>query len=120
MLESLTITILVGTILGFLTGLGIGGGSLLMVWLTAVLGMDAITARGINLLFFLPGAIIALCFRKQQGHLCWKTILAPAAAGCVAAALCSRLSTTVDNAILNPIFGTILIVAGLRELFYKS
>ena len=45
------VTLLVGTALGFLTGLGVGGGSLLMVWLTAVLGMDTLTARSINLLF---------------------------------------------------------------------
>ena len=117
MLESLTVTIVVGTLLGFLTGLGIGGGSLLMLWLTVVLRMDPITARGINLLFFLPGAIIALCFRKRQGHLLWRSILPPAAAGCLAAALCSKLSTTVDNSILTPLFGAILITAGLRELF---
>ena len=119
MQDSLTVTILAGTILGFLTGLGIGGGSLLMVWLTAVLGMDAITARGINLLFFLPGAIIAICFRVRQGQIQWRHIFPPAAAGCLAAALCSQLSTAVDNSILNSIFGCILIAAGIRELFAK-
>ena len=114
------LTILVGTVLGFLTGLGIGGGSLLMVWLTAVLGMDALTARGINLLFFLPGAVIAICFRTRQGQLQWKHALPPAAAGCLAAALCSQLSTAVDNSILNPIFGGILVAAGIRELLWKE
>ena len=119
MLDSLPVTILLGTLFGFLTGLGVGGGSLLMVWLTGVLGMDALTARGINLLFFLPGAIIAICFRKHQGQLHWNTVLPPAIAGCVAAVLCSRLSTAVDDALLNPLFGAILIAAGLRELFAK-
>ena len=60
MLESLPVTLLVATILGFLTGLGVGGGSLLILWLTIVLGMDQATARGINLLFFLPAAVIPL------------------------------------------------------------
>ena len=120
MQESLTVTILVGTLLGFLTGLGVGGGSLLMVWLTAVLGLDALTARGINLLFFLPGALIAICFRKHQGQLQWNSILPPAAAGCIAAAICSKLSTAVDNSILNPIFGAVLIAAGIRELLWKE
>ena len=120
MQESLTVTVLVSTLLGFLTGLGVGGGSLLMVWLTAVLEMDAITARGINLLFFLPSALIAICFRKRQGQLKWKAVLPPAAAGCITAALCSKLSTVVDNSILNPIFGAVLIAAGIRELFSKT
>ena len=57
MLESFPVCIAVGTILGFLAGLGIGGGSLLILWLTMVLGMPQPEARFINLLFFLPAAI---------------------------------------------------------------
>ena len=119
MLTSLPIIIIVGTVLGFLTGLGIGGGSLLMVWLTAVLGMSTLTARGINLLFYLPGAIIAICFRKKQGRIQWRNVLPPAVAGCAAAAVCSHFSTTVDNSIFRTIFGVILIAAGVRELFWR-
>ena len=119
-MDSFIITLLVGTALGFLTGLGVGGGSLLMVWLTAVLGMDALTARSINLLFYLPGAAIAILFRKRQGKIQWRNVLPPALAGCLAAAVCSRLSTAVDNSWLQKVFGVILIAAGLRELLWKE
>ena len=119
-MDSLIVTLPVGIALGFLTGLGVGGGSLLMVWLTAVLGMDALTARSINLLFYLPGAAIAILFRKRQGKIQWRNVLPPALAGCIAAALCSRFSTVVDNSWLQKIFGVILIVAGLRELWWKE
>ena len=118
-MDSFIVTLLVGTSLGFLTGLGVGGGSLLMVWLTAVLGMDASTARSVNLLFFLPGAAIAILFRKHQGTIQWKHVLPPAAAGCIAAAACSRFSTVVDNSAMQTIFGAVLIIAGLREIFWK-
>ena len=114
------VTILVGSALGFLTGLGVGGGSLLMVWLTAVLGMEPLAARSVNLLFFLPGAAIAILFRKRQGSIQWKPILSPAIAGCIAAALCSRLSTAVDNSIFRKAFGVLLILAGIRELVWKE
>ena len=119
-MDSFVITLLVGTALGFLTGLGVGGGSLLMVWLTAVLEMDSVTARSINLLFFLPGAAIAILFRKQQGKIQWKNALPPALAGCIAAAVCSSFSTAVDNSWLQKVFGVILIIAGLRELFRRK
>ena len=119
-MDSFVVTLLVGTVLGFLTGLGVGGGSLLMVWLTAVLEMDAVTARNINLLFYLPGAAAAIFFRKHQGKLQWRNILPPALAGCIAAAVCSRFSTDVDNSWLQKIFGVILIAAGLRELLWKE
>ena len=119
MLTSLPVILIIGTALGFLTGLGIGGGSLLMVWLTAVLGIPTLTARGINLLFYLPGAIIAICFRKKQGKIQWRNVLPPAIAGCAAAAVCSHFSTVVDNSIFRTIFGVILMAAGARELFWK-
>ena len=119
-MDNWAVTLLVGTALGFLTGLGVGGGSLLMVWLTAVLGMDAMTARSINLLFYLPGAAIAILFRKRQGKIQWKNVLPPALAGCIAAAVCSQLSTAVDNSWIRKIFGVILIAAGLRELLWKE
>ena len=119
-MDSIMVTLLLGTALGFLTGLGVGGGSLLMVWLTAVLGMDALTARSINLLFYLPGAATAILLRKRQGAIKWRNILPPALAGCIAAAVCSRFSTAVDNSWLRKIFGVILIVAGLRELLWKE
>ena len=119
-MDNWAVTLLVGTALGFITGLGVGGGSLLMVWLTAVLGMDAITARSINLLFYLPGAAIAILFRKSQGKIRWKNVLPPALAGCLAAAACSQFSTAVDNSWLQKLFGVILIITGLREIFWKE
>ena len=113
-------TLLIGTVLGFLTGLGVGGGSLLILWLTAVLGLDAGTARGINLLFFLPGAAAAIFFRKRQRKIQWKSVLPPALAGCAAAWACSQFSTAVENSLMQKLFGAVLIAAGLRELFWRE
>ena len=70
MLESFWFSVFVGTILGALAGLGVGGGSLLMLWLTVVIGMEHGQARGINLLFFLPAAGISTLLRWKQGQLC--------------------------------------------------
>ncbi len=119
MLESLPVMIVVGTVLGFLSGLGIGGGSLLILWLTLVLDMDAGTARGINLLFFVPSALVAVLFRWRQGHLNWKYILPAAAAGCAAAFGGSLLAARIDTALLKKLFGGLLILTGLRELCYR-
>ena len=109
----------VGTVLGFLAGLGIGGGSLLILWLTMVLGMDQGTARSINLLFFLPAAVIACCFRWKQGHINWKQILPAILSGCIAAGIFSFWGSTLDLELLKKLFGGLLIITGLRELFYR-
>ena len=113
------ISVIVGTVLGFLSGLGIGGGSLLILWLTLVQGMDAQTARGINLLFFLPSALIAGFFRWKQGSVDIPRLLPAVIAGCVAAFLFSRLSSNIDTSLLKKMFGGLLILTGIRELCYK-
>ena len=119
MLSSLPITLIVGSLLGFLSGLGIGGGSLLILWLTLVLNLDPQTARSINLLFFLPGALIACLFRRRQGQLEIKPLIPAILAGCTAAAIFSGISSNVDVEILKKGFGILLLIAGVRELLYR-
>lgn len=109
--------IIAGTVLGFLTGLGIGGGSLLILWLTQVLTTPQAQAQGINLLFFLPAAAISCLFRRKQGLLRWDIVLAAAIPGCIAAGLCAWLASALDEALLRKIFGFLLLGAGLWELF---
>ncbi len=119
MLDSFPVSVIIGTLLGFLSGLGIGGGSLLMLWLTVVLGMEHSAARGINLLFFLPSAAIACLFRWKQGAIQLSQVLPAIFAGCAAAAVCSWIGTQMDMTLLKKLFGVLLIVTGLRELCYK-
>lgn len=85
-----------------------------------VLNMDQSVARSINLLFFLPSAIIACVFRWKQGTLKIRPVLPAILAGCAAAALFTWVAAIVDVEILKKGFGIVLIAAGARELFYKN
>ena len=108
------------SVLGFLSGLGVGGGSLLILYLTLVVQMDPASARTLNLLFFLPCALIAALFRWRQGALDLKALWPAMAGGCAAAFLFSRLSVHMDTQHLKKLFGALLIVTGLREIFYRT
>ena len=119
MLESLPIQIIIGTILGFLSGLGIGGGSLLIIWLVSVLHVDPIIARCINLMFFVPSALIACIIRRKNQQLDLKTPIWAILAGAITAFITSRLSMGMDISLLKKLFGGILILAGLKELLYR-
>ena len=118
MLDSIPAALAVGTALGFLSGLGVGGGSLLVLWLTLVLDMDPETARGVNLLFFLPSACIACLLRWKQGALHFRPLLPAILAGCAAAACFSLLSAELPMEILRKLFGGLLLVTGTRELLF--
>ena len=58
--------ILFGAIAGVLGGMGMGGGTLLIPLLTIFLNIDQHVAQGINLLVFLPMAIVALIFHFKN------------------------------------------------------
>lgn len=120
MLESFPVALGVSVILGFLAGLGVGGGSLLVLWLTLIVGIDHPQARIINLMFFIPAAIISSVFRWKQGALDFKKVIPAIIAGCLAAAAFSWLARFLELEILQKIFGGLLLFAGVRELFYKQ
>ena len=119
MLNSFPIAIIIGCALGFLAGLGVGGGSLLILWLTLILGLDHTTARGINLLFFIPIAVIASLFRWKQGSLRLARILPAVIGGCIAASVFTVASKHLQPELLQKLFGQLLILTGIRELFYR-
>ena len=120
MLESFPVAIIVGILLGFLSGLGIGGGSLLIVWLTAVLGWSIQTARTVNLLFFLPAALIACTIRYRQGLLNWKAVIPAILSGCLLAIAGSMIANWINTDTLKKLFGILLVLAGIKELFYRE
>lgn len=104
---------------GTLAGMGLGGGSLLILWLTAGLHMAPETARGMNLLFFLPASLISTLLRIRKGSLPIKKVMPAVWAGILFSAVFSYVSGMLDTALLRRLFGGLLLITGLRELFYR-
>lgn len=119
MLESFPVAIAMSTLLGTLAALGVGGGSLLMLWLTLALSIPYSQARLINLMFFLPCALISSVFRRKQGALDLKKLVPAIITGCAAAILFSWLGETIEIKLIKKAFGILLLFTGLRELLYK-
>ena len=119
MLESFPMLLFISTVLGFLAGIGVGGGSLLILWLTLVLQLNYPQARILNLLFFLPSAVVSSLFRWKQGALPVKKALPAIIVGCIVAGLFSWVGTQFDTRLLKKLFGILLLVTGIRELLYK-
>ena len=109
-----------GLVCGVISGFGIGGGSLLMVWMTAIAGLDQHTAQGINLLYFIPTSAGALYFHIKNKMICWKAVIPAAAFGCITAIGAAWVASMIDVSILKKLFGGFLCVVGLRELLMKK
>lgn len=119
-LSCFPVSFAVATVLGFLAGLGVGGGSLLVLWLTFLAGLSAGQSRIINLLFFIPSALIATLFRKKQGSFPLKKLLPAMIAGCLSAAGFSLLTKVLPLTVLRKLFGILLLCTGFREVTYRK
>ena len=114
------IAALAGAVTGVLSGFGVGGGSLLLVYMTGIKGVPQTLAQGVNLLYFLPAAATALPAHLKNGYVEKKALLPAIAAGLVCSALAAWAATALDVEVLRKCFGGFLILIGLRELFQKG
>ena len=95
----------VGAATGVLSGFGVGGGTLLLVYMTAFAGVDQHLAQGINLLYFLPAGLMALPAHVKNGYI-EKPVLVPAiGAGLLCAALAAWAATAIEVGLLRKFFG---------------
>ena len=103
--------LLIGTATGVLSGFGIGGGTLLVLWLTLAAGLDQLRAGGINLAYFVCCALPAL-IGHAKNHLIEKKAALWAALFGVA-----FLAAGMQTGLLRRFFGVLLLFVGWRELF---
>ena len=108
--------VIVGAATGVLSGFGVGGGTLLLVYLTTSAGVDQHLAQGINLLYFLPAALTALPAHWKNGYVKRQALLPAILAGLLLSGAAAWLATGLDTAVLRRAFGGFLIVLGLYEL----
>ena len=67
--------ILAGVCGGIIGGMGMGGGTLLIPILTLFLGIDQRSAQAINLVAFIPMAIVVCIINAKRKNLDYKSIL---------------------------------------------
>lgn len=109
--------LLAGAATGVLSGFGVGGGTLLLVYMTVFAGVEQHLAQGINLLYFLPAGLLALPAHRKNGYIEKKALLPAIGTGLAGAALAAWWATALDVELLHKCFGGFLIVIGTSELF---
>jgi uncharacterized membrane protein YfcA len=112
--------ILAGLGAGALGAMGMGGGGILVIYLTLVLAVPQIAAQGVNLLFFLPCAVISLIINTKRKLVDWKTALKLTLGGLPAAGLGIWVTGMLEAKWLAWIFGGFLILVGGKELLTKA
>ena len=104
---------------GALSSMGVGGGAVLLLYLTAFAGYEQLSAQGINLVFFLPAAAIALVIHIKNGYVKWRGALVSVLFGICGVFLGSCAAGILEGSLLRKCFAIFLLVIGIRELFSK-
>lgn len=105
---------------GFIGALGLGGGGVLLLYLSLFLGIEQLTAQGINLIFFIPIALMSVFKHKKSGLIDKKIVIKFALLGFLGAVAGFMLANFLSGDILRKIFGGFLIILGLFSLFEKK
>lgn len=105
---------------GVLSGFGIGGGSLLILYLTGFAGVNQYTAAGTNLIYFLFCAPAALISHSKNHLIEKKTALVCILAGILTSIAAAFVASVINVNLLRRIFGVFLLYIGFKELFCKS
>ena len=112
--------LLAGLFSGIIGGMGMGGGAVLIIYLSLFTDTPQIKAQGINLLFFIPIGLTALIIYAFKKQIKWKTVLPLAVFGIAGAFFGIMLTNFIGNKWLSKIFGGFLILMALKEFFGKK
>ena len=115
--------ILVGLLGGIVGGMGMGGGTLTIPLLTIFLNYEQLQAQGINLIAFLPMAVIALIIHFKNKIVDFKKAWLLALVGCLFSLIGAIIANNMDNAILKKMFhtsGSIITKNGKRDRGYSG
>ena len=110
------LSIFAGALCGIVSGLGIGGGSLLILYLQNVAAFPQLESQFVNLLYFLPTSLSALVLHTKNKLVDFSVSLPAIFGGILSAILFSYLASLIDPSILKKIFGFLVILIGFREL----
>lgn len=114
------IVILIGLAAGIISGMGIGGGAILIPALVLFVKPEQHVAQSVNLLFFIPTAIVALTIHIKHKNVDFKVGVPILLFGLGGAILGSKIALAINGDILRKIFGVFLLIMGLYEIFSKQ
>jgi uncharacterized membrane protein YfcA len=117
---SAVLAVAIGLLTGILSGFGIGGGSLLLLYLTLFEGAGQYQAGGINLLYFLSCAPAALISHRKNGLIEREAVKCCVPVGVVTSVLSALLAARVDTDLLRRAFGVVLLYIGVKETFLRK
>lgn len=109
--------ILIGTFSGIFSGIGMGGGTILIFLLTMFAGLEQHIAQATNLIYFIPTAISAIIVNYRDKNIDTKLALNISICGVIGAIIGAVLSINLEVQYLRKFYGIFLAIIAVHEIY---
>lgn len=109
--------ILIGMFSGIFSGIGMGGGSILIFLLKTFSGLEQHLAQATNLIYFIPTAIAAIIVNYKEKNIDVKLAKFISIYGAIGAGIGAILSINMNVWYLQKIFGIFLAIIAIHEIY---
>ena len=109
--------ILIGTFAGVFSGIGMGGGTVLIFLLNMFLGVEQHVAQATNLIYFIPTAISAIFVNYKEKNIDIGLAKIISVMGVIGAILGAIISVNLDVEKLRKFYGFFLTVIAIHEIY---
>jgi len=110
------IIVLIGVMAGILSGMGVGGGMILIPSLCLFTDVSLKTAQCVNLFYFIPTAVCALIIHIKNKNAKIKEVVPIILSGIIFSLFGAFLAVRISSVILNRLFSGFIFAAGVYEI----
>lgn len=114
------ILFLIGLISGIISGMGIGGGTILIPALVIFANPDQHVAQSVNLIFFIPTAVIALIVHIRNKRIDFSVAIPIIIFGLLGAYIGAQMAIRLPGSLLKKYFGFFLLILGIYEMLRRD
>ena len=111
------IDFLVSCGVALLSGLGVGSGGLLVVFLTEYREVGQLFAQGVNLIFFIFSSGASTAVNLRTRNICYGAVLLMSVGGTIGAIVGALVASVLDPDLLRIGFGLMLLIGGIPSLW---
>lgn len=114
--------IVFGIISGIITGLGMGGGTILILLLSLFMNLEQHIAQATNLVFFIPTALAAIIINVKQKNVDYKLATIISIFGIIGAIIGAIISKNISSNNLRKYFAIFILLIAIYEIYklYKE
>ena len=114
--------IIFGLIAGIFTGMGMGGGAILILLLSLFMNLEQHIAQATNLIFFIPTSIASILTNIKQKNIDFKVASYITIFGIMGTVIGSIISKNISSVNLKKCFAIFILFIAIHEIYelYKE